>query len=53
MKVKGMADTGIEIHKYQNLSRHQPMADIKVSEKGIETLLRNPHKAAGPDQICL
>ena len=55
MKVKDMADTGIEIPKYQNLSRHKPMTDIHVSEKGIETLLRNlnPHKAAGSDQISL
>ena len=51
MTLQDMHDSGVnEIH---TSSPYTKMADIQISAKGIESLLKklNPHKASGPDQI--
>ena len=51
MTLQDMHDSGV--NQIPTSSPYTKMADIQISAKGIESLLKklNPHKASGPDQL--
>ena len=51
MTLQDMHDSGV--NQIPTSSPYTKMADIQISAKGIESLLKkvNPHKATGPDQL--